>query len=138
MSPSELLLGRKIRTVYDLLRPGETIEQRVLRQQMKQKAQRDPKFPRILELQPRDSVMIRNYARGAEWIPATIEARTGPVSYEVRTPEGQQMKRHQDQILTREAKDEPIPIESEKGVGPELTSLRRSTREIKIPDRLDL
>ena len=139
VSPSELLLGRQVRTIYDLLKPSDAIEQRVIQQQIKQKAYRDPKAPRAVELESGDNVMVRNYNKlKSEWVPATVEMRTGPVSYEVRTSDGQSMKRHLDQVITYDAKEEDNPPEPERPIIPEQSTLRRSTRASKAPDRLDL
>ena len=138
LSPSELLLGRRVRSVFDLLRPSESLQQRVFKQQQKQKLQHDPKSPRLVELAPDDPVRIRNYAHGPKWIPATVEAKTGPVSYKVTTNDGTPVRRHQDQIWTCK------PLSPEK-VLPEATTplpsspaVRRSTRISRAPERLDL
>ena len=138
LSPSELLLGRRVRSVFDLLRPSESVQQRVFKQQQKQKLQHDPKSPRLVELAPDDPVRIRNYAHGPKWIPATVEAKTGPVSYKVTTNDGTPVRRHQDQIWTCK------PLSPEK-VLPEATTplpsspaVRRSTRISRAPERLDL
>ncbi|KRY53021.1 hypothetical protein T03_13428, partial [Trichinella britovi] len=50
---------------------------------------------------PDDLVFARNYAHGPKWCPATIVAPTGPVSYKVRTIDGQLWKRHLDQLRKR-------------------------------------
>ena len=139
LSPSELLLGRRVRSVFDLLRPSETVQQRVFRQQQKQKTQRDPKSPRLVELAPDDPVRIRNYARGPKWIPATVEAQTGPVSYKVTTSDGTEVKRHQDQIWTSKPNSPDKTVsETDTPLVPSLPAVRRSTRISRAPERLDL
>ncbi|OUC45668.1 hypothetical protein D917_01810 [Trichinella nativa] len=50
---------------------------------------------------PDDLVFARNYAHGPKWCPATIVAPTGPVSYKVKTTDGQLWKRHLDQLRKR-------------------------------------
>ena len=138
-SPADLLFGRRIRSVFDLLRPLETVQQRVLEQQEKQKLQRDPKFPRSVELSPEDSVMIRNYAQGPKWIPATVESQTGPVSYRATTEEGIEVKRHQDQVWKRNPfTPEVITSEPSTPSSPGSPAVRRSTRVSRAPERLDL
>ena len=42
--------------------------------------------------------MARNLHPGPDWIPGTIIAVLGPVTYTVETDEGQRWKRHADQI----------------------------------------
>ncbi|KRZ82420.1 hypothetical protein T08_4957 [Trichinella sp. T8] len=46
-------------------------------------------------------VIATNYAHGPKWCPATTVAPTGPVSYKVRTIDGQLWKRHLDQLRKR-------------------------------------
>ena len=138
LSPSELLIGRRIRSVFDLLRPNETVQQRVWKNQQKQKFNHDPKSPRFVELVPNDPVRVRNYSHGPKWIPATVEAKTGPVSYKVTTNDGIEMRRHQDQIWTSK------PLSPEKANSeadtpqPSSPAVRRSTRISRAPERLDL
>ncbi|KRX70751.1 Transposon Tf2-6 polyprotein [Trichinella sp. T6] len=57
-----------------------------------------PDIQKIRIFAPDDLVFARNYAHGPKWCPATIVAPTGPVSYKVRTNDGQLWKRHLDQL----------------------------------------
>ena len=137
-SPSELLMGRRIRSVFDLLRPFETIQERVFKQQEKQKLQHDPRVPRSLEFSVDDPVMIRNYAPGPKWIPGTVKEQTGPVSYKVTTEDGIEAKRHQDQVCNRNpspVKNSPKPSTP---LSPNTPLVRRSERMSRAPERLNL
>ena len=48
---------------------------------------------------PGEIVLARNYLKGPMWVPATVIAQTGPVSYTVQTAEDVIWKRHTDQLL---------------------------------------
>ena len=101
VSPAELMFGRRIRSRLDLLRPKEQISARVASKQDIQKSNYTHR-PRNVEFPIGSSIMYRNYTgRGARWIPGEICEKTGPVSYKCQTPEGNLVKRHQDQLITR-------------------------------------
>ena len=164
ISPNELLLGRKVRSVFDLLHPGNTIRDRVEENQRKQKENYDGRNPRKLNLLPNEPIMYRNYGRGARWLPGTIDRRTGPVSFRCKTTNDEIVRRHLDQIIRRQSDsipiDEPITISSDSDevseddstndssfhspsegahsqpASPELP--RRSKRTVRAPRRLNL
>ena len=54
-------------------------------------------------MSPESSVMVRNYSTVSKdrWVPARVLQQTGPVSYKCALPEGNVVRRHQDQILSR-------------------------------------
>ena len=168
LSPSELLLKRRIRCRLDLLFPADRLESRVTRAQDRQRESR--RSGRSLNLSEGDPVMVRNYASGPSWLPAQIQHRTGPVSYQCRLPEGHLVKRHQDQLYPAKTlpivptdaalipspvvgvpsvsgnkpADPPFQVPSES-VQPEITPppvetqvFRRSTRMRHPVDRLNL
>lgn len=148
VAPCELMLGRKVRSVFDLLKPMDTVRQKVLHQQKNQKSFHDGKKPRNIELSPDDKVIIRNYGKGSKWVPAKIQMQTGPVSYKCKTDESISLKRHQDQIWRNVqnpvlqnntvAPIEVQPQEPEVQASPEVPTLRRSIRDRHPPVRLDL
>lgn len=96
-TPSTPLMKRQLRTNLDLLKPPKTKET-VLR---KQQAQIDRRTQTAKEriFQPGDHVLARNYSNRPKWVPATVIAQTGPVSYTVKTTEDIIWKRHADQPL---------------------------------------
>ena len=168
ISPSELMFGRKLRTVLDLVHPGKYLPNTVWSRQDKQKTNYDAKVPRTVELQPESPIMVRNYSTQSKdrWVPARVVKQTGPVSYKCELPEGNIVRRHQDQIHSRalpmssvspqkptvalKCKEAPVPCSvplQSTGVpssGIEMASpkpsvpLRRSARDVKPPTRLDL
>ena len=50
-----------------------------------------------------DTVFAKNFGPGPKWVPATIEANTGPVSCTVSLGGGQLQRRHYDHIRVRRA-----------------------------------
>lgn len=83
----------------DLVKPDR--EGRVVNEQLKQKRRHDA-YAHAREFQIRDSVFARNLGQGNKWVPATITARMGLVSYRVEVEySGLLWKRHMDQICAR-------------------------------------
>lgn len=73
--PSELLLGRKLRTALDLLHPD--LRTKVLQKQLKQKIRCDQGTRLRVLGHPGDQVFTRNFCPGPAWLPAVItEQRT--------------------------------------------------------------
>ncbi|KRY07833.1 hypothetical protein T12_4570 [Trichinella patagoniensis] len=95
-SPAELLMKRRLRTVVDRIHPD--IEEKTI-ESHSDVTKLDKQKIRMFA--PDDLVFARNYAHGPKWCPATIVAPTGPVSYKVRTIDGQLWKRHLDQLRKR-------------------------------------
>ncbi|XP_055918664.1 uncharacterized protein K02A2.6-like [Eupeodes corollae] len=90
-SPSQLFLGRSLRTSLDLLRPDDIFTKVT----EKQNSQFSPTF-RIL--QPGQSVFfLSNNPRMDKWVPGVIRNRLGDLHYEI-TYLGKRFKRHIDQI----------------------------------------
>ena len=104
-TPSQLLMGRKIRTRLDLLRPD--VERRVGCKQAQQKADHD-RHARSLELHTGQSVMARNLRPGAPWVPGVVVERLGPLTYRVQVDSGQLWKRHLDHLRSCGDIREPI------------------------------
>lgn len=98
LSPAEMLMNRRLRSAFDLLKPD--IKSKIEHKQMKQKENHD-KTARLRRFGPGDAVYARNYGLGPKWIPATVESPTGPVSYTVILGNGQRMRRHVDQVRAR-------------------------------------
>ena len=113
-APSQLLMGWKIRTRLDLLRPDSAGH--VSRKQAQQKADHD-KHARSRELYMGQSVMVRNLRPGAPWVPGVIVRKLGPLSYQVQVNSGQLWKRHLDHLRvrsdTKQPVDSTVPSESD-------------------------
>ncbi|KXJ09627.1 hypothetical protein AC249_AIPGENE2231 [Exaiptasia diaphana] len=117
-------------------------------------------------LEPGDHVYTKNYSKyGPPNIPARVEKQTGPVSCTLATEQGQHLRRHFSQVFKQLPPESPFekvgedPEEPQSGAYPDLTSneapsiqkeeerkstppsplaLRRSGRERKPVDRLNL
>ena len=97
VSPSELMLGRVIRSRLDLLHPD--LHSRVQQKQLQQKLNHDPAVPRSLQLSVGDPVYARNYGVGPSWLSGLLIGVDGPQSYVVKLTDGRIWRRHQDQLM---------------------------------------
>ena len=96
LSPSQLLMGRKIRTCLDLLHPDTTRE---IIQKKQQKTTSD-KQPR--EFKAEDHLFAKDFHNPKnKWIPVKVVKKTGPVSYEVITDNEIILRRHVDHLRKR-------------------------------------
>lgn len=150
VSPAELMQGRTLRSVFDLLKPAnlklkdakETseIKERVEKKQERQKHYFSRgKKSRILDLCLNQNVMVRNFGKGAKWLPAKVIKRTGPLSYHCLTETGFKVKRHQDQIWRYKKNDSPATLPQPKRVIPDLMGEEEETKELPeeiIPEQV--
>lgn len=95
VSPASSMFKRQLRTRLDLLRPQKTKEVVHLQQRAQMERRAKAKFRRFTA---GDKVLVRSYTSGV-WTPATIVAKTGPVSYTVETSDHLVWRRHVDQLL---------------------------------------
>ena len=95
VSPCSLFLHRPLRTRLDLLRPN--LEACVVEKQAQQKAVHDRRA-QCREFLVGQSVMVRNFRPGQDWVPAIVVERLGPVSYLVETADHQMWRRHLDHL----------------------------------------
>ena len=99
VSPSELLLGKRLRTRLDLLTPS--IVGRVENKQMQQKYTHD-RAAKARHFSMGDMVYVRDFGQGEKrWLRGLIKKRTGPVSFTVQMEEGNLRHCHQDQLRHR-------------------------------------
>lgn len=99
-SPAELLLGRKLRTRLDLIKPSTDIKVR-----HNQFTQTINKRGRERNFVPGDKVYVKNFRPGARWLPARVIEKVGRLSYrlQVSTSHGSFVwKRHQDHLRKRD------------------------------------
>ncbi len=148
VSPAQLMFGRNLKCVFDLLHPFNTIQKKVVQKQNNQKCH----YPgnRDLSLDPNNPVMIRMYSGPNKWKPATVISNTGPVSARCIDNDGQEHRRHHNQIIPRIPEDPPaiedpqvqqdnveellpVPV-----VASPTVPRSRSGRQIKPPVRLNL
>ena len=92
LSPSELLMGRRLRSHLDLLHPD--FSRRALKNQDKNSEVKSP--PRQFSVD--DKLYARNYQGNKKWIPVRVVKVIGPLSYKVVTESGVVLRRHVDQL----------------------------------------
>ena len=97
-TPSQLFIGRELRTRLNLLRPD--CNKRVCDQQAMQKAGHD-RHSYQRELHVGQNVMAKNLRPGAAWVPGVVVERVGPLTYLVQVGDGELWKRHIDHLRER-------------------------------------
>ena len=91
-------MGRKLKSRFDLRKPN--IAATVKQKQQEQKRTHD--FHVVSRtFQEGDTVYTRDFCQGQSWLTGTIVKFSGPVSYEVKTDDGQLIHRHQDHLRKR-------------------------------------
>ena len=93
--PCKLLMGRTLRTCWDLLKPD--VGQRVCWHQSKQKEGKDGNTP-LRHFVTGQSVMVRNFRMGPTWVSGVTVQQLGPLSYLVEISAGKFWKRHVDHV----------------------------------------
>lgn len=95
-SPAQLLLGRRLTTRLDRLKPSTELNvQKAQFRQLSAGGNRERQF------QIGEAVYVKNFRRGENWLQGVIISRAGPVSYRVRvkTPGGTFIwRRHLDHL----------------------------------------
>ncbi|KFD72872.1 hypothetical protein M514_00022, partial [Trichuris suis] len=96
-SPAELLMNRNLHTCLDLMHPDvhESLQE-------KKDSQASKAASKLRTFAPFSPVYMRKWGTGSKWRPATIVKRTGPVSYMLKTPDGETHKRHVDHLRSRQ------------------------------------
>ena len=109
VSPAELLMGRKLKSPLDLLKPD--LHFRVEEKQEKQKQYHD-KSSRQRSFAIGDLVFIKNFSRSSadRWLPGQVIAVAGPRSFQVKIFDGRIVRRHLDHVRIRTA-----PVEKRLG-----------------------
>ena len=91
-------MGRKLKSRFDLLKPNIAV--RVEQKQQEQKRTHDF-YVVSRTFQEGDTVYAQDFRQGQSWLTGTIVKCSGPVSYEVKTDDGQLIHRHQDHLRKR-------------------------------------
>lgn len=138
-SPSELLMGRKLRTTVPTTRqqlvprvPDSTL---VRNRDKQQKQRQERTFNRrhgareLPELVPGDTVWVPD--RNSE---ATVQDETNPRSYEIETADGNYRRNRRDLIQLPE---QPTQVVEEMPTEETDTTSRRSSRTVCAPERYD-
>ena len=103
--PSSLFLKRELRTRFDLIRPDREVQ--VARKQSQQKDDHD-RHSSARQYDVGDLVMTKNFRAGPAWVPASVVARLGPLSYLLETTDKQLWRRHLDHVKARTASSVPF------------------------------
>ena len=120
-TPAELLMGRPLRTLLDLMRPN--INAKVEGKQLSQKLYHDNKASERT-FAPQDTVYVRKAGSKSPWIPGTIMRRNGNVHYDVKLDDQRTVRRHIEHIQPR--------MTSHTEVSPQQQD------EVELSDQLDI
>lgn len=152
VTSAELLMGRHLRTHLDLMHPDLMTD--VEKKQERQTQDRN-KRSQDREVQPRESVFVKDLPAGSSWIPGMVIEKRGPRSYLIELMTGCVVCRHIDHIRSRaeysdevgqennddwtddlSANTEPVTPEPPSTTVDSNPPPRRSTRDRRPPDRL--
>ena len=100
VSPAELLLGRRPRTLFDLMLPD--LSSRVQDKQANQKHHHD-QHSQPHTLQVGDAVYVQVLPTNNTWVPGTIAKVLSPMSYLITLEDGTSVRRHIDHLHSRSA-----------------------------------
>ena len=105
VAPSELLMGRRLRSRLDLLHPDLT-------DTVANKLTHDRKKP-DRHFTVGDLVYVEDFtvSRTTKWIPGVVQEVTGPVSYQIKLDNGAIVRRHVDSVRARSVAEE-LPQEN--------------------------
>ena len=92
--PSVLFLGRTLRTRLDLGKPD--LPRKVLNCQIDQAGAKERSPTRQLSID--QTVLAHNYTGKYKWLPGTVQAKTGPLSYKIKVGPNRIWRRHIDQL----------------------------------------
>jgi len=160
IAPSELLMGRQLRSRLSLLYPD--VASTVDHKQNMQKQGKNNQSP-IRRFKEGDLVLVENFTRSGErWLPGTVAKVNGPLSYEVKLLDGSTVRRHVDHVRKRSSPPQdtshdsgvdssvdlsfdtpvrlvdntPIIVPPRDPSPVEVRTVRRSSRVSRPPDRL--
>ena len=135
-TPSQLLQGRRIRTRLDLIKPS--VGERVEGCQWQQKMNHDPAV-RQKTFSKGDMVYFRNFGTGQRWWPGVVQEQTGPLSFLIKLPNDQLVRRHQDHLRRRnvdeaEVSPQDVPVPASEELEPEVDTDDTSDLAPAVPD----
>ena len=122
VSPSELLMGRRIQSSLDLLHPG--VVERVEREQLRQV---ESKGGQHRTFSIGQAVYVEDFSvqRNSRWLPAIVISKEGMVMYGCRVlSNGGVCRRHSDHMRVRMTRDMTESIGFDEG---DLTEMTHST-----------
>ena len=98
-SPAELLMGRRIRSRLDLLRPD--VPKEVRKNQERQKTAHDSHCKQQ-KFVVGDLVLARDFTQMSQkWNHGVVESVLGPLTYLIKLPDGSVIRRHADHVRRR-------------------------------------
>ena len=110
LSPAEMLMGRRLCSKLTLLHPDTGSH--VIGQQEKMCVRTSS----LRSFQKGEKVYAKAFGNRKGWIPVTVETKTGPVSYRLKTLDGQVIRRHVDHVRKRYSDDRENPQMKEPDV----------------------
>ena len=106
--PSELMMKRRLKTRFDLLRPD--LDSHIVKKQEAQARNYKGNKGKIQKYEEGDHIYFKNYSRiGPPNTPGIVEECTGPISCKIVSSDGNIVHRHFDQMF-KQVK----PCETEK------------------------
>jgi hypothetical protein len=108
ISPAEMLCGRKLRTMLDLVFPSQIFEGEGKKENKTYSERTKRNFDRKTRekrLQVGQKVFARNYREGPKWIQGKILSQIGSAMFSIRTARGV-WRRHFDQLKADVTKDD--------------------------------
>ena len=144
-APAQLLMGRCLRSHLDQLLPDLTSHVQNKQQLQKERYDQHTKPRHFL---PDEPVFVRNFGKGNTWLAGIISKALSTRTYDIQLPDNRIIRRHIDHIRCRSVDPNiqpidnddnqldmiPIPTSSDNATPP--STLRRSTRVSRPPDRL--
>lgn len=153
-SPAELLMGRQLRTTlpYTTSKKHKQVRDKMKRLQKRQKVNYDKSSKSLQPLAPNDTVRVED---ANVWTKkATVLEEVNPKSYNVKTEDGLILRRNRRSLLrtsetmtsqdgqcedvNQTTPEPPSPIKDGVEQSDQAQVLRRSSRTVKPPDRLNL
>ena len=104
LSPSEMLMRRRLRTTLDAVIPDHT----TVAGQVTSPSKNTNSTNRSFELG--DPVFLESFQKGPRWVPAVIVNRRGLVNYDAVTDTGRSFHRHVDQLRPRTLTSSPATM----------------------------
>ena len=95
VSPGQLMMGRNLKSRFDLLKPN--LVTRVEQKQQQQKQNHDAHAVSH-QFQVEEEVYFKDFRPGHTWLQGKIVKCSGPVSYRIKLNNGQLVRRHQDHL----------------------------------------
>ena len=96
--PAQLLMGRRLRTHLDCIRPN--LAARISKAQFRQKTHHD-RSSKERQFSIGDNVLVRNFTPGPKWLAGKILQCTGPVSFTITLTDDRVVRRHVDHVRHR-------------------------------------